>query len=273
MRRDTCFILVIMALSASSLLAQERTAPYVRTLPSSSILYPGQQFRLYVEADNHNLDGHRTTYAQYDFNSPEAFEYVPDSAQAPETNDFFEGEDTVDSINEPDDLIGTFGYRFDFDNGVADRRGYVAQYDFIVPIGLTGSYTFDLDPEATTINDIDGEPQDRTLYAEPVTIAGAGDATLDGRVNVADFKALAGHWMQSGLDVSTSWLNGDFTGDGAVNVDDLGLLAENWSTNPSSALTLFQSLDPGFAGSQPVPEPLAVSVLLLPALLLRRRRA
>jgi hypothetical protein len=272
MRPETFFILIAIALSASSLRAQERTAPYVRTLPSNSMLYPGQQFRLYVEADNHNLDGHRTTYAQYTFDSPDVFEYVTDSAQEPESNDFFEGENTVGSINQPDDFIGTFGYRFDFDNGVADRRGYLAQYDFIVPIGLSGTYAFNLDPEATTINDIDGEPQDRTLYAEPVTIAGAGDATLDGRVNVADFKALAGHWMQSGLDVSTSWLNGDFSGDGAVNVDDLGLLAEHWSADLEGSLALFAALDPNFA-SQPVPEPLAVSFLLLPALLLRRRRA
>jgi hypothetical protein len=252
--------------------AVAQTAPYIRTLPTSSFVYPGQQFKVFVEADNHNLNGHRTAYAQYTFDSPQALLYVADSAQVPETNDFFEGEqDMYESVGEPNEILGTFGFRFTFGNGVANRKGYLAQYEYVVPTDLTGTYTFELSEEGTSWNGSSEEPQERTLYSGSVTVADFGDASLDGHVDVADFKLLTSHWMQSDLNVATSWLSGDFTFDGAVNTDDLGMLALNWNDPGNTALPLFQTLDPNFT-SNAVPEPATLSMLLVSALLIRRVR-
>jgi T5SS/PEP-CTERM-associated repeat protein len=51
----------------------------------------------------------------------------------------------------------------------------------------------------------------------------AGDADLDGDVDVADLGALATNWQSN-----ANWLGGDFDFNGTVNVNDLGLLASNW---------------------------------------------
>jgi autotransporter-associated beta strand protein len=53
----------------------------------------------------------------------------------------------------------------------------------------------------------------------------AGDANLDGKVDIGDLGLLAGAWQQLSGKV---WFDGDFTYDGAVNIGDLGLLAGIW---------------------------------------------
>jgi hypothetical protein len=53
----------------------------------------------------------------------------------------------------------------------------------------------------------------------------AGDANLDGQVDIGDLGLLSGAWQQPSGKV---WFDGDFTYDGAVDIGDLGLLAGNW---------------------------------------------
>jgi hypothetical protein len=93
-----------------------------------------------------------------------------------------------------------------------------------------------------------------------------GDATLDGLVDVADLKALAMHWQQSGQE----WFSGDFNYDGLVDQTDLGLMALNWS---HSGQTPFPEILANF-GLPPVtvPEPGMLGLMLLPLLGLRRRQ-
>jgi hypothetical protein len=52
----------------------------------------------------------------------------------------------------------------------------------------------------------------------------AGDANLDGKVDIADLRMLASHWNQS----TAVWTGGDFNYDGVVNVADLYVLARDW---------------------------------------------
>ena len=77
----------------------------------------------------------------------------------------------------------------------------------------------------------------------------AGDANLDGVVDVSDLGILAGHWRQSGL-----WPEGDFSHDGFIDVSDLGILAGNWRAGTQLSPT-----------PTVVPEPTVLSVLALSA--------
>jgi hypothetical protein len=79
----------------------------------------------------------------------------------------------------------------------------------------------------------------------------AGDATLDGAVDVRDLYRLASGWQSSGL-----WTSGDFNYDGIVNIADLNLLAGNWQAGSAAALA--QALSELGLPSVPVPEPAAV---------------
>ncbi len=53
----------------------------------------------------------------------------------------------------------------------------------------------------------------------------AGDANLDGVVNVDDLNAVLSNWNESGQ----AWTEGDMTGDGMVNVDDLNAVLSGWN--------------------------------------------
>lgn len=80
--------------------------------------------------------------------------------------------------------------------------------------------------------------------------ASPGDADLDGAVTLSDLGVLAHNWQQS----HCGWGEGDFNADGSVNLLDLTLLAGNWETGRS------------------VPEPAALLVLTIGALMMIRRR-
>jgi hypothetical protein len=60
----------------------------------------------------------------------------------------------------------------------------------------------------------------------------AGDANLDGQVDIGDLGLLSGNWQQSGKD----WFGGDFTYEGIVDIADLGALAGNWQKGVGNPL-------------------------------------
>jgi hypothetical protein len=87
----------------------------------------------------------------------------------------------------------------------------------------------------------------------------AGDANLDGQVDIADLGSLATNWQQGGV-----WTDGDFNYDGLVNVADLGMLATNWQAGISNPLA------PSFADAlsqvglpTSVPEPCTLTLLAI----------
>jgi autotransporter-associated beta strand protein len=107
----------------------------------------------------------------------------------------------------------------------------------------------------------------------------AGDANLDGKVDIGDLGLLAGAWQQL---TGKVWFDGDFTYDGAVNIGDLGLLAGNWQKgtagNPNPPLMTFDQALAQFSVFEGVvvPEPGSLSLLALGGVGLmgrRRRRA
>ncbi len=100
----------------------------------------------------------------------------------------------------------------------------------------------------------------------------AGDANLDGQVDVTDLGALATNWQTSNV-----WTGGDFNYDGFVDVTDLGALATNWQAGVGSPLGP-GSLDAAMAavglGNVSVPEPASFGMVAFAATaLMGRRRA
>ena len=50
----------------------------------------------------------------------------------------------------------------------------------------------------------------------------AGDANLDGKINIDDYGRIDGQVSQSGS--VWGWFNGDFNYDGKINIDDYGII-------------------------------------------------
>jgi hypothetical protein len=100
----------------------------------------------------------------------------------------------------------------------------------------------------------------------------AGDADLNGRVDVGDLGALASNWQ-----TPANWLGGDFDGSGVVDINDLGLLASNWQAG-ASALGGSTSFNAALASvgisqvSVPEPHTLGIISLGITSVLFRRRR-
>ncbi|MEA1950496.1 MAG: phosphodiester glycosidase family protein [Planctomycetota bacterium] len=63
----------------------------------------------------------------------------------------------------------------------------------------------------------------------------AGDANLDGMVNVSDATILAANWQRMG---DATWSDGDFNGDGNVNDFDATVMATNWQAGVSATATV-----------------------------------
>jgi MYXO-CTERM domain-containing protein len=100
----------------------------------------------------------------------------------------------------------------------------------------------------------------------------AGDANLDGKVDIGDLGLLAGNWQQLSGKV---WDDGDFNYDGKVDIADLGLLAGNWQNGVGSGLSFDEAMAQfaAFDGVV-VPEPTGAALALgaLAGLVMRRRR-
>jgi autotransporter-associated beta strand protein len=98
----------------------------------------------------------------------------------------------------------------------------------------------------------------------------AGDANLDGQVDVTDLGSLATNWQSASF-----WTGGDFNYDGFIDVTDLGLLATTWQLGVGSPLGIafIDALaSVGISGSN-VPEPITGLGFLLLGFNVRRRRA
>ena len=112
-----------------------------------------------------------------------------------------------------------------FDNAAnLDGRGGVGAADV--------DRFFDLretqDPRADLNGDGVVDDDDLNLVLDRTPRAGAGDANLDGVINLADFALLAGNFGTSPLRASP--LTGDLNGDGQVNLADFGLLAAGFGS-------------------------------------------
>jgi hypothetical protein len=129
--------------------------------------------------------------------------------------------------------------------------------------GRFASVTSTTSPAGLRWNVIYG-PTSATLVAVALS---AGDANLDGKIDVKDVAVLAGSWMGSG-----DWYGGDLSGDGVVDTADLQILRTSWTSTQASWDAALQQygLPP-----LPVPEPgtLGAFGLASAALLLRRRRS
>jgi hypothetical protein len=147
----------------------------------------------------------------------------------------------------PDYPQGTWAYFVTLDNSGAAAYPYIVgpQYFGVVDsadIGPTGGQVA-----------IPGSARELTL----------GDADLDGTVDGADLAALASHWQGH-----ADWAGGDFNRDGIVDITDLYLLAQNWQGAPESMSQLLAAVE----AQSSVPEPGLAMGMLLPMLLITRRR-
>jgi fibronectin-binding autotransporter adhesin len=94
----------------------------------------------------------------------------------------------------------------------------------------------------------------------------AGDANMDGNVNIQDFNQIANNF---GSSTSPSWIKGDLNYDGVVNSLDLNAVATEFGDGPLTA-----PLPSGVALGALVPEPTSMAMIAAVAALgLRRRRA
>jgi hypothetical protein len=106
----------------------------------------------------------------------------------------------------------------------------------------------------------------------PSTLFAEGDANLNGDINFDDLLTLAQNY---GGSTAKLWTDGDFDFNGNVNFDDLLALAQNYEANPelvdATTFGFTFAVDWALAQSM-VPEPLALSVVIVSSGLVRRRR-
>jgi len=97
----------------------------------------------------------------------------------------------------------------------------------------------------------------------------AGDANLDGKINVDDYGRVD---LNVNISNASGWFNGDFNYDGKVNVDDYGIIDFNVGVQGAPIPTAAQPL----AGLATVPEPAAgfiaaISIVSMSALSRKKR--
>jgi hypothetical protein len=101
----------------------------------------------------------------------------------------------------------------------------------------------------------------------------AGDANLDGKINVDDYGHIDSSVVLPGV---SGWFNGDFNYDGKINVDDYGIIDSNVTIQGAP---IFTGAGAGLNGVTAIPEPAGATVLITSAaalagpVLRRRRRA
>ena len=98
----------------------------------------------------------------------------------------------------------------------------------------------------------------------------AGDANLDGQINIDDY----GHIDTSVGIGLTGWINGDFNYDGVINIDDYGIIDVNVGVQGAPFSTELAATAPvarpeGVTAA--VPEPAAFSSVVLLSLATFRR--
>jgi hypothetical protein len=100
-----------------------------------------------------------------------------------------------------------------------------------------------------------------------------GDANRDGTTNGADLNVVLSNYNQAGMD----WVHGDFNGDGTVNGADLNTVLSNYNQNNGLYGMYGLGVVSGGSLAMAVPEPGALGMLALAALVVlawaaRRKR-
>ena len=98
----------------------------------------------------------------------------------------------------------------------------------------------------------------------------AGDANVDGVINIDDYGRIDANVAQSGS--VFGWYNGDFNYDGQINIDDYGIIDANIGQQGAPIPT---AISGGTAAAVPEPAGAANALLLagIGATARRRRRA
>lgn len=158
-----------------------------------------------------------------------------------------------------------------FSNGLQTGNGIITTRAKTSPNGgETGKTRLGFgEASALSLTSFDGITVDSTAVLVKYTYA--GDATLDGKVDITDLYKLATAWNTSGY-----WTSGDFNYDGVINAVDLSLLSLNWQAGTTGALgpdvglsTALTSLGLPLVA---VPEPASVGLLTLAGIAMLRRR-
>ena len=162
-------------------------------------------------------------------------------------------------------------------NGAWDRDGGITTSMPDAPTGLTSI-------GVATASEVFGIGQAETATWRGQTVVGddtligytyAGDATLDGKINIDDYGRIDGNVAQSGS--VFGWFNGDFNYDGKINIDDYGIIDGNvnaqgapFAAGAPSEMPATQRL----TGIAAVPEPAGIGLIvgMITGVVGRRRR-
>jgi hypothetical protein len=157
------------------------------------------------------------------------------------------------------DITHTMGLRLD------SADGNFASVSYYLDGAYSGSWLYKT--TATTLTSFSLFAQDSVANAgfefdnlNVFASALPGDTNLDGRVNTADFAALASHFNTTDGGV---WMQGDFNNDGIINALDFNVLASRFGQSMTA---------PALGGLVPEPSAITMLSLVLCTLVARRRR-
>ncbi len=138
--------------------------------------------------------------------------------------------------------------------------GYAESTDLTA---LTGATSF----AGVTFGGPSSLPAGGTFNEVVIGYVYAGDANMDGNVNIQDFNQIAANF---GSSATPSWVKGDLNYDGVVNSLDLNAVATEFGDGPLTAPLPSGAVALGAL----VPEPTSMGMIAAVAALgLRRRRA